>query len=192
MINEDNNNISIKNEMKDAQQMLLEFAWQVYNKQHQYFDGLDQKASYLTGFIGLFLTFVSGFSFSVFFEDTNPSTVSVVYLIIIFKILLSLLIIFITLSLLFSIRALRIRKISDIAKVNTIKEFIRNLETENKPARKKTLAYIVNSIELATKSLQDNCDYKSLQIKRSIRFLTVSLFVGFTSIVIYLIIGSIN
>jgi hypothetical protein len=174
----------------DSIEILVEYAWKVYEKHHQIFDNLDQKASYLTGFIGLFLTFSSGLLFPVLLQDYSAKSCFLVCIIVCFKLSIVALIACISISLFFSIYALKIRKITDIAPVSSVKEFLRNLEKEETPLKqtRKISIYVINSIEIATTSMQENCLYKSNQLKKSVLFLLLSLFFALINILLYMLI----
>lgn len=181
---ESNNNDSLK--------VLLDYSWRYYDKQVKMFDQLDTKASYLTGFIGIFFTLLSSALFPLFIKNYQSNKCYVLLIVYLFKFSILALLVIIALSLIYSIYSLNIKDINDISSINSLREYLKKMENNNILEISKTRKisiYVINAIEISTKNLAICCLDKSNKLKISVNLLLYSIILSFINILLFNIIN---
>lgn len=164
---------------------LLDYAWQKYHIQHNYFSSLDSKSSTITTFIGILFTVITGFVYYILTTEFIKSIKVGDCLNIIFLILLTLLLVSISATFYFSLSALAVKKIVDPSKIENVKKYLKSIEQTDKQSHRKLLIYIINSLSDSEKSVRETNFQKSAKVKLTTLLLKISLFLVLVNIVLY-------
>lgn len=173
-------------ESKNLIQTIVEFSWNKYNNQNDYFDSLDQKATTFAGFIGIILTILTAFSNSIFSLPSyldSQLQIEVLFL----KLILLLIFVLLVLALLFAILSLRVKILSNPSNINEIIKYYRQLKSiQNlKKRHKQLLVGITKTLSRSEISIH-NCNLKkSKAIKTVTALLIFAVIFGFIEILIY-------
>jgi hypothetical protein len=155
----------IFNQSNETLRILLDYSWEKYNKQNQYFDSLDSKSATMSSFIGLLFSIISGFCYYLLANTELLSLNNNLIESIIFIVFSSALLIVVIISFYLSLSALGIRKVVDPAKISDVKMFYRKNEREQNRFERKFIIYIINSLENAEISFRNANYNKSQKIK---------------------------
>ena len=173
-------------ESKKIIQTILDFSWNKYNNQNDYYDSLDQKATTLAGFIGIVLTLLTALSNSVFSMTIyldNKLQIEVLIL----KLILLLIFVLLILAFLFAIFSLRVKLLSNPSNINEIIKYNKKLKSIDnlKKRHKQLLVGIIKTLSRSEISIH-NCNLKkSKAIKTVTALLIFAVIFGFIEILIY-------
>ncbi|MBK7103682.1 MAG: hypothetical protein IPH62_00145 [Ignavibacteriae bacterium] len=172
----------------DELKILLDYSWQKYHIQHNFFESLDSKSSRLTTFIGILFTVISGFVYQSLTSEFFQSIKELNCHYIIWLLLILLLLIAISTSFYFSLSALSIKKVVDPSKINKVKNYLRNIEKTEKQSQRKLIIYIINSLSDSEENVREINIQKSKKVKLISIWLKISLFLVLANLVLYSII----
>ena len=173
-------------ESKKIIQTILDFSWNKYNNQNDYYDSLDQKATTLAGFIGIVLTLLTALSNSVFSMTIyldNKLQIEVLIL----KLILLLIFVLLILAFLFAIFSLRVKLLSNPSNINEIIKYNKKLKSIDnlKKRHKQLLVGIIKTLSRSEISIH-NCNLKKSKAIKTVTALLISAVIfGFIEIIIY-------